>query len=563
MDRARTRGCVVCKIDLPIVCFTPRVKACLNCEGAYRRKKADDINEYHRVQRKKDPERFKAYDKKYKAAQVTRLCIVCGVSKDIAHFSGIKRHCVECDAEFARRKKESGRIKSLTTYHKNKEKYKENNLLKREVTAQKACPKCHNIFPSTEFISSIGNKRAYCKTCINSYKRAQYEVDPELQRRIKEKYKEYRQDNLGKVTSYQKWYRTEHLDAALAHNRKRRAIQKNAVVTPFDEESHQVSLYRWQQGRCFYCGDTLRGWGTRPRSHIHLEHIVPLARQGTHSPENLVLACPSCNLQKRAQLYSVEWTPRKQILDIPLFLEDKEIPKNAYVISTFAAIRSREPDFSLENLKLEHPEGAFFFDYEWWSKKSIIQSMMAVRNGELTSHLSASKTTVVDVDVSQARIFFEKTHVQGFGQGTVFLGLIDRENNLVALSSWLVFREHIELNRFSSSVQVVGGFSKLVTAFARSTYNTGAPIISFVDLRYATGGSYPIAGFKELGMTASPTLYYVNGTGIFHRRRFQKQHLKANLSYFDPNLTEWRNALINGYSRLWGAHQKKFIWLPK
>jgi 5-methylcytosine-specific restriction endonuclease McrA len=39
---------------------------------------------------------------------------------------------------------------------------------------------------------------------------------------------------------------------------------------------------------CVYCGEP----GT------HIDHVIPLAKKGTHTWDNIVLACKSCNLSK-------------------------------------------------------------------------------------------------------------------------------------------------------------------------------------------------------------------------------------------------------------------------
>ena len=44
--------------------------------------------------------------------------------------------------------------------------------------------------------------------------------------------------------------------------------------------------------RCAYCR---RHCGRK----FHIDHRIPLSRGGTHRFENLCLACPRCNLQKR------------------------------------------------------------------------------------------------------------------------------------------------------------------------------------------------------------------------------------------------------------------------
>lgn len=60
-----------------------------------------------------------------------------------------------------------------------------------------------------------------------------------------------------------------------------------------------LSLYDEQQGLCAYCG-------IRLFDEYHIDHVVPLARGGTNWPDNLLLACPTCNSSKGDKLLP-EW----------------------------------------------------------------------------------------------------------------------------------------------------------------------------------------------------------------------------------------------------------------
>lgn len=48
-----------------------------------------------------------------------------------------------------------------------------------------------------------------------------------------------------------------------------------------------LNLFHRQNGYCYLCGELL--------TKFELEHKVPLSRGGTNDPENLALACQSCN----------------------------------------------------------------------------------------------------------------------------------------------------------------------------------------------------------------------------------------------------------------------------
>lgn len=49
------------------------------------------------------------------------------------------------------------------------------------------------------------------------------------------------------------------------------------------------------QDRCYYCKCE---WSLNPRLVPTIDHVLPKARGGTNSPDNLVLACHVCNGKK-------------------------------------------------------------------------------------------------------------------------------------------------------------------------------------------------------------------------------------------------------------------------
>ena len=60
----------------------------------------------------------------------------------------------------------------------------------------------------------------------------------------------------------------------------------------------------WQQktasGLCYYCGRKFA------YKQLTMDHLVPLARGGRSTKDNLVAACKECNTKKKSML-SVEW----------------------------------------------------------------------------------------------------------------------------------------------------------------------------------------------------------------------------------------------------------------
>jgi 5-methylcytosine-specific restriction endonuclease McrA len=74
--------------------------------------------------------------------------------------------------------------------------------------------------------------------------------------------------------------------------RKNKLRANGGKHSPVDIEN----LYSLQAGNCYYCGTTL--FEQNGRKGYHIDHFVSLTSGGTNELQNLVLACPPCNLEK-------------------------------------------------------------------------------------------------------------------------------------------------------------------------------------------------------------------------------------------------------------------------
>ena len=101
-----------------------------------------------------------------------------------------------------------------------------------------------------------------------------------------------------------------------------------------------------------------------------------------------------------------------------------------------------------------------------------------------TKRVFARKREVVELSSSQAVEFFNANHIQGYVNASVRIGLKCGDDIVAAMT----FKKHIngvyDLSRFASSVNVVGGFSKLLNYFKNNTEYT--KIFTFADLRWSS-----------------------------------------------------------------------------
>ncbi len=192
----------------------------------------------------------------------------------------------------------------------------------------------------------------------------------------------------------------------------------------------------------------------------------------------------------------------------------------------------------------------------WLEKKNIVIGKLKSKLGLASNKVYARKTQIDILKSSEAREFMDKTHIQGATSASVWLGL--RHNGvLVATLGIKRFNGNVwDLVRFSTSTNVVGGFTKLLSYFKKN-YDWNE-IFTFADLDYSHGDVYEKSGFVKAHDTV-PSMFYVKNNKRYRRERFMKHKLYDLFGdNFDPTKTERENMLINGYLRLYDAGNIKY-----
>lgn len=89
-----------------------------------------------------------------------------------------------------------------------------------------------------------------------------------------------------------------------------------------DAKLKKESLYYRDHCVCQYCGGPLTLQGSGDKS-ITFDHVIPRAKGGKHSFDNVVASCKPCN-NKKGDTQSSKWTPRQKPW-IPTFYEMLQI----------------------------------------------------------------------------------------------------------------------------------------------------------------------------------------------------------------------------------------------
>jgi hypothetical protein len=204
------------------------------------------------------------------------------------------------------------------------------------------------------------------------------------------------------------------------------------------------------------------------------------------------------------------------------------------------------------------------FEDEYMSKRGIVQSRISALLG-VSKKLYARKLTLdLSVPAAEARTFINRTHLQGYVNSTIRIGL-RLDGALVSLMTFGKPRYNKkydwELLRFSSELNytVVGGASRLLKAFRK---NCQGSLISYADRRWSIGNVYKALGFELIGESA-PAYHYFKGDLRQNRQTFQKAKLKVLMpEIYDDRKTEAEMMFEAGWNRIWDCGNLVFAIKP-
>ena len=240
----------------------------------------------------------------------TKVCSRCGLEKPVADFYTSRRHkgyvqpCKDCHKKICSER-----------YHKNRERIlaqrRADRLraaqglpsLKREPITErlyKVCSTCGILKALDEFPVNEGYHQARCRACKNAMQRRRYEEDPSYA-------KEYALA----------WYH-EHPDECWTIRRRRDARMRATC-----EVENSLTAAEWKEVlakdgyRCHYC--RIPYTKDNPATQ---EHVIPLSRGGSHTRDNVVSACLSCNSRKGTKTPE-EWEETRAAFERIKSLDDE------------------------------------------------------------------------------------------------------------------------------------------------------------------------------------------------------------------------------------------------
>jgi hypothetical protein len=196
------------------------------------------------------------------------------------------------------------------------------------------------------------------------------------------------------------------------------------------------------------------------------------------------------------------------------------------------------------------------FEDEWLYRQHQVENKLLYSFRKRIDRVYARECVISCCANKEKQEFFEKHHIQGSGPGSVTYKLVcDKE--IVAMMTFIKKEgEEYILNRYATSKNVVGGFSKLLSHFEKE--RVPKKVISFADRRWSAGGVYEKNGFI-LDSVLAPDYKYVVADKRIHKFNFRHKNLSKLLENYDDSLSEVENTRNHNLYRVFDCGLKRYI----
>ncbi len=215
------------------------------------------------------------------------------------------------------------------------------------------------------------------------------------------------------------------------------------------------------------------------------------------------------------------------------------------------------------------------YETDWDKRKQAVKRIIRAKLGKLKGKLFARKCEIGAVTSEEARVFFDKYHVQGGNGNGLNYGLFWNKK-LVACMRFSYGNNdrgksarEWTLSRYATRVSVVGGASKLFSYFIAQT---GAQSVkSFSDNRFFDGGMYDKLGFKLEAELRPDYAVWHPKLGLLPKTKFQRSELAKRQQDlrkpvdFDPESDTRSETDLTyelGCSRIFDCGKKRWRWTP-
>jgi len=163
---------------------------------------------------------------------------------------------------------------------------------------ERKCKKCGKLKTQEYFNRGAGY---ICHACFAKDEYKNKKADEEYKRKRKQINRKHYIKNKEKISeTYRLWYNDN--KCRVSYNRRKwkmenptsvKISKKKRALVVIKDNSEIINNIK--KTHCYWCGKALH-------NKYHLDHVVPIAKGGSHAAYNLVSACSVCNLSKGAKM---------------------------------------------------------------------------------------------------------------------------------------------------------------------------------------------------------------------------------------------------------------------
>lgn len=195
---------------------------------------------------------------------------------------------------------------------------------------------------------------------------------------------------------------------------------------------------------------------------------------------------------------------------------------------------------------------------EWLNNSHLVkQKLKDVLGVDDRQRVFARKCSVELVGINEKREFFAQHHIQGNGPSSINVGLYYNQDLVACMGIINTGNGTFILNRYATSLKIVGGFSKLLTHTIK-LFNI-IQITTFADLRWSQGKMYEATGFV-IDKIIPADYEYVDGEVRIHKFNFRHKYLPTRLDHYDPTISEVANTRNCNIYQIYDCGKIKYVW---
>lgn len=199
----------------------------------------------------------------------------------------------------------------------------------------------------------------------------------------------------------------------------------------------------------------------------------------------------------------------------------------------------------------------YIWEDDYITNQDVVKKMISNKLGVGADRKINARDCSINnsVPMFSAREFCNANHIQGFTGGSIYIGLENADGELVALGVFKVIDFWLRLERYCTSCNVRGGFSKILKEVESLGYDG---VYTFSDNGVSDGDLYVNNGFVLVDELSPDYSYIVDGRRS-HKFNYRISRFKRdNRLKYEEGLSERELALLNGIERVYDAGKKKW-----